>query len=288
MLAFLCLAVAAVLCAASVNSTEIAPGVMMPFINLGASRPSNVTLWLEVGGTGIDTALTYGEEVQNSVRDAVSNSSLPRHQIFVTTKIPCCPPVVPLPFCDVAHDPATDIQTDLTQLGVDYVDLMLLHWPCATMEETVAAYKEMEMMVARGTARAIGVSNFNASELSSLVAQTTVLPAINQCGFSIGNHRNSSLGQDFGTVERCRELGVTYSAYSPLGGLSGVDVLKDPDVIAIGKKYGKGPAQVALRWVVQQGIVAVTASDKITHDEQDLDVFEFALTDSEMALLATK
>merc|ERR1712039_771171 len=104
----------------------------------------------------------------------------------------------------------------------------------------------------------------------------------------MGGHDKPIVGRDLDTLKRCQDLGITYSAYSPLGGLSGIDVLHDPDVEAIARKHNKSTAEVALRWVVQQGVVAVTASDKESHDKSDLDVFSFALTDEEMARLRAK
>merc|ERR1712070_983927 len=114
-------------------------------------------------------------------------------------------------------------EADLKQLRISSVDLVLLHDPCNTMAETVQAYKALEDLKAAGKTRAIGVSNFNASMIDSLMASTKVKPAVNQCGFSIGNHDSSKLGRDMTTLQHCQKLGITYSAYSPLGGLSGID-----------------------------------------------------------------
>merc|ERR1711972_950361 len=100
-----------------------------------------------------------------------------------------------------------------------------------------------------------------------------------------GNHNSSMLGRDFETLSKCKERGITYSAYSPLGGLSGVDVLGNSVVKSIGQKHGKSSAQVALRWLTQQGVVVVTASDKASHLKTDLEVFDFTLADDEMSAL---
>merc|ERR1711904_611570 len=118
--------------------------------------------------------------------------------------------------------------------------------------------------------------------IAALVKKVTVMPAVNQCGFSIGGHNDAVHGSDLETLKHCQDLGITYSAYSPLGGLSGIDVLKDPDVMAIAAAHNKSTAEIALRWVVQQGVVAVTASDKESHDKVDLDIFSFHLTEAEM------
>ena len=127
---------------------------------------------------------------------------------------------------------------------------MLLHWPCDTVEATVNTYRSLEKFALEGKAKAIGISNFNATMIDALLAAgLTVKPSVNQCGFSIGGHNKSAYGRDFDTVNKCKEKGITYSAYSPLGGLTSVDVLHDPRVEAVAAKHKKSTAQVALRWV---------------------------------------
>ena len=158
---------------------------------------------------------------------------------------------------------------------------MLVHWPCSTMEETIKTYRALEAFHAAGKARAIGVSNFNVSQLRQLLAAATVPPAVNQCEFSIGNHDDDAL--DF-----CKAHNITYEAYSPLGGLSHVDVLGDADVQAIARRHNKSAAQVALRWVVQQGVPFVTAAMNPTFMVEDLDLFDFELGGDEMDTLAAK
>lgn len=257
--------------ATSPTTIEIAPGVFMPLVNVGGGGtkflPSNYSLWLELGGRGLDTALTYGDDVQRDVGKAIKASGLPRDQLFVTTKVPC------------PAQSSDDAGHDLEMIGVDYVDLMLLHWPCRSgMKDTISVYKSLENLVASKKARAIGISNFNAAEVDALIEAVSVKPAVNQNPFSIGNH-------DLEALKKCQDLNITYSAYSPLGGLSHVDVLHDPTVTAIANVHNKSTAQVALRWVVQQGVVAVTASTKATHLQSDMEIFDFVLTGEEMSRL---
>ena len=180
---------------------------------------------------------------------------------------------------------------DLGTLGLEYVDLLLLHWPCAELADTVATYKALEPFVLSGRARAIGISNFNSSAINALLPHVSVKPAVNQCGFSISGHDESSSlwGRDDATHAACRQHGIQYSAYSPLGGVTkhGTGhVLSEPTVIAVAKAHNVSAAQVALRWVVQSGVVAVTASDNLGHVASDLQVYSFALSDAEMATLA--
>ena len=277
------------------TAVEIAPGVKMPFVNLGGvhSHPSNYTAWLSLGGMGLDTcanlsaspcahiasnfarvyidsqplftqssndripracsALMYGDDVQVTVGSAIKAVQVPREELFVTSKVPCCPELNDWTgWCSWYDKEYTDLdaytraEIDVRLLGLEYVDLMLLHWPCATMEETVRTYRALEKFAQAGRARSIGISNFNASAIEGLYAAgLTVPPAINQCGFSIGNHNHSLLGRDLATLAKCREKGITYSAYSPLGGLSGIDVLSDPRVKRIGAAHNKSSAQTA-------------------------------------------
>ena len=154
------------------------------------------------------------------------------------------------------------------------------------MADTVATYKAMEPLVKSGKAKAIGISNFNASAIEAFLPQVTVKPAINQCGYSIAGHTESLWGRDDATRHYCAAHNITYSAYSPLGGLSGVDVLSDKRVLAVAAAHNKSSAQVALRWVTQQGVTAVTASTKRSHLLSDLAIFDFTLTGAEMAALA--
>ena len=275
-------------------TVQIAPGVRMPKINLGLC---NHTIWLANGGRGVDTALVYGDKAQKETGQAIRDSGIDRSELFVTTKVPCCPADkwlkaaggFPAMCLALGHNTTAQITHDMNTLGLKYVDLMLLHWPCDTFEETMATYKAMESMVATGTAKAIGISNFNASMVERIATAATIKPAVNQCGFSIAGHTNGTWGRDDATVAMCKKHGITYEAYSPLGGWAkgGTGrILNDPTVNDIGKKHNKSAAQIALRWIVQQDIVVVTASNKKEYDVENLDIFDWELTEDEMAKLA--
>lgn len=138
---------------------EISPGVFMPFVSMGgvARMPTNYSLWLEIGGRGLDTALTYGNATQAATGRAVRDSGLPRDQIFVVTKVPCCPSRSPgeIQDCQAFNisgpaDTARAISEDMTLLGLEQVDLMLLHWPCSNDEATKATYRVLEGMLKDG------------------------------------------------------------------------------------------------------------------------------------------
>ena len=274
-------------------TVEIAPNVHMPRVNLGFC---NHSVWLANSGRGVDTAYVYGDQAQRETGQSVRGSALARDQLFVTTKVPCCPAgkwmkaAGGLPaFCAaLGHNTSAQINHDMATLDLDYVDLMLLHWPCDTFEETMEAYHALENALKAGKTKAIGISNFNASMVDRMVRAADVKPAVNQCGFSIAGHTNETWGRDDATVAMCKQHGVTYEAYSPLGGWAkgGTGrVLKDPTVNAIAATHNKSSAQVALRWVVQQDIVVVTASDNTAHLMGDLDLFDWSLTQEEMAQL---
>ena len=259
-----------------------------------------------MGGRGLDSALTYGDATQEKLAAAIKASGLPRSEIFVTTKVPCCPgswdgqPIAACSKPEFSGSITKDVASDTKILG--QLDLLLLHWPCDTVEHTLAAWTELEAALAAGHTRAIGISNANATLLAQLLPKTKVKPAVNQCGHSIGAHNynrsgshsvcpghvcpGSAMGGGDDTLAFCEKHGIAYSAYSPLGGLSGLDVFKDPTVIAVAKAHKVSAAQVALRWLVQQNITLVTAANELEYIEEDLDVFSFALSAQEMRTLA--
>lgn len=274
---------------------EIAPGVLMPAMNFGIQK--NHTLAIDLGVRGIDTANIYGDaqqkEVGAAVRAAVA-AGVPRSDIFVTTKIECCPAnafvgaAAPL-ICISKKNATKDIEHDFAILGLDYVDLMLLHWPCDDPNDSVQYYKAMEPLIASGRARALGVSNFNASALKMLLSRVTIKPVVNQCGFSIAGHSSELWGRADETRLFCEAHNITYSAYSPLGGWvkGGTShVLSDPTVNAIASVHNSSAAAVALRWVTQQGVVAVTSADKASYIAEDLASFAIQLTATEIKALS--
>lgn len=318
MCVFATLVVSAALTAAAAtlpggDRVTIADGVEMPLINMGGvmasysngTYSSNHTLWLELGGRGIDTALMYSDAVQREVGAAVKwgvSAGIPREEIFVATKVPCCPMTHNDSFtswCEANPDKwnaKANVGHDFEMLGLEYVDLMLVHWACSTMEDTVATYKALQPLLKSGKAKAIGVSNFNATFLEAFLNEEEVMrhpPSINQCGYSIHGHGGNDpntvtpLGRDTATRDMCRKHNVTYSAYSPLGGLTGIKLWNNTQVKAVAKVHGVSAAQVALRWVVQQGVPAVTASNKPAYDKSDLDIFGFELTEAEMIKLSS-
>ena len=294
--------------AVAMGTVEISPGVHMPLLANGIARDH--TVWLQNGGRHIDTAYLYGDDQQRKVGGAIRifRDEVPRGQIFVTTKVTCCPSDRCSHFCDkppnsvglrATANVTEQIHHSLALLGVEYVDLLLLHFPCSRFEDTARAYAQLEAIHASGRARAIGVSNLNASALKALLAVAKVKPAVNQVGLSIAGHPASHdgkaagceegsrrYGSDLDTVSFGRRHGVTTMAYSPLGRISHVDVLGQRRVQKAAERHKKTSAQVALRWLTQQGIAAVTATSNSQHAAEALDSSSFDLTWWEMRALS--
>lgn len=283
---------------ASIDKTiTIAPGVEMPLINIGICNHSQA---VQVGARGLDTAFSYGDNDQRDIGQTVRNSGLKRSELFVLSKIPCCPASqfwgVGVQGCNQGHrNPSDDLNHDMDMLGLDNVDLMLMHWPCDNMDDNIATYKQMEKFMQAGKARAIGVSNFNGQMLEELVSKTSIKPAVNQVGFSIGNHAKQPEGlpsrQHWGcddeTLAKCKELGTTLMAFSPLGGHGFFDVMGDETVKSVASAKGRSSAQVGLRWLAQQGIAFVTSSNNPDHIKADFEIFDFELSDDDMKRLSS-
>ncbi len=220
----------------------------------------NAVRWaLELGYRHIDTAQAYGNE--ESVGRALRESGVPRDEVFITTK-----------FHPRRSDPVAEAEASLRRLGVDRVDLYIVHWPRGG---PTRAWPGMERARERGYARSIGVSNFDASQVEQLNAAATVMPVLNQVQFSPFEYRRALL-------EASERLGVTLEAYSPLG--TGRH-LADPTVNRIAEALGRTPAQVLLRWCVQRQIPALPKSTRRERIEENAQIFDFTLSDADMAAL---
>ena len=228
--------------------------------------------WIMAGGRGIDSAWSYDHGgyglSQRQMGIAIKESGVPRSELFITTKIPVS--------SNVSAADGT-IEYDLTQLMVAHVDLLLIHTPGKSSKDIATTWSAMEAALAAGKTRAIGVSNFVTSDLETLLTTAKVVPAVNQISLSIGKVDND-------TVSYCKFNNITVEAYSPLGH-TGAPVLKNAAVKKIASAHRKSPASVALRYVVQSGHTFVTASGETDYDKEDLDIFDWSLTASEMHTL---
>lgn len=249
-------------------------GVAIPQLGFGVFRAAdgaeteNAVRWaLEAGYRHIDTAKIYGNEA--SVGRAMRASGLKREEIFLTTK---------LWTTDVREGRTrAAFEESLDQLGTDYVDLYLIHWPA---EGFAQAWAEMEKLYGEGKIRAIGVSNFHQHHLEELAKTATVKPAVNQ----IESHpylTNQPL------IDYCRGQGIDVEVWSPLGGSLGkADILHDATILALAQKYGKSAAQIALRWHLQRGVIVMPKSVHRERIAANLDIFDFALSEEDMAAVS--
>jgi len=216
---------------------------------------------LEAGYRHIDTAQAYGNEA--SVGRALRDSGVPREEVFLTTK-----------FYPGRADPAAEAQRSLQRLGVDHVDLYIIHWP---QKGPTWAWPGMERARERGYARSIGVSNYSVSQLADVLAIATIPPVVNQVQFSPFEYRRRLL-------EACTESDVALEAYSPLG--TGRH-LPDPTVVGIAERVARRPAQVLLRWCLQRGTIVIPKSTHRERIDENAQIFDFGLTDQDMAALDT-
>jgi diketogulonate reductase-like aldo/keto reductase len=214
---------------------------------------------LEAGYRHIDTAQAYGNE--KSVGRALRDSGVPREDVFITTK-----------FYPRKKDPAAEVQRSLKRLGVDFVDLYIIHWPAGG---PTWAWDGMQRAHERGHARSIGVSNYSVTELDELLAVAATRPAVNQVQFSPFEYRRRLL-------DACEERGVAIEAYSPLG--TGRH-LGDRRVADIAQRLRRTPAQVLVRWCLQRDLVVLPKSTHRERIEENARVFDFALSDADMAAL---
>ena len=265
---------------ATIPTLTLNTGVQMPAFGLGVfqSPPEQTASAVEAaianGYPLIDSAAAYGNE--REVGQAIRHSGIDRSQIFIVTK---------LWISDYGHDEAlVGFDGCLRRLGVDYVDLFLLHHPVPTeFDNTVGAYKAIEEMLAAGRTRAIGVANFMDDHLEDLLGQVDVIPAVNQ----IEVHPYFSQPQ---LRSLMTEHGIATQAWSPIGGVyaygpKNTSVPEDPVVGELAAKHGKTPAQVVLRWHIEHGFCAIPKSVKPHRIAENIDIFDFQLTADEVAAI---
>jgi diketogulonate reductase-like aldo/keto reductase len=244
----------------------LADGNELPMLGLGVWQVPdgpecvNAVRWaLELGYRHVDTAQAYGNE--ESVGQAIRESGVPREELFITTK-----------FYPRNEDPAAAIEQSLRRLGVDQVDLYIIHWPEGG---PTWAWPGMQRARELGHARSIGVSNFSVAELDAVLAEATTPPVVDQVQFSPFEYRRALL-------EAARERGIALEGYSSLG--TGRH-LRDAAVARIAQRLGRTPAQVLLRWSVQHGVPVLPKSTHRERIEENAQIFDFGLSDDDMAEL---
>lgn len=256
-------------------------GIEMPALGFGVFQTPQdqtraaVAEALKVGYRLIDTAAAYGNE--REVGEAIKESGLERSEVFIETK---------LWISDYGFDESLHaFDKAVGKLGVDYIDLLLLHQPLTSeFDKTIGAYKALEKLLADGKVRAIGISNFMPDVLAQLLERTDVVPAVNQ----VEVHPYFSQPD----VQKAdADHGILTQAWSPICGITsyyggdGGSTFDDPVIGEIAAAHGKTPAQVMLRWHLQQGRSAIPKSVKPARIAENFDVFDFALSDDDLACL---
>lgn len=246
------------------ESRPLSNGREIPVLALGVWQIPNgrecvdAVRWaLDAGYRHIDTAQLYGNE--ESVGTAVRESGLPREELFIATK-----------FAPSRRDPMAEAEGSLRRLGLDYVDLYLVHWP---QRGATWAWPGMEKALQRGYTRSIGVSNYGVAEMGEVMSSAEVPPVVNQVQFSPFEYRRALL-------DAATRYDIVVEAYSPLG--TGRH-LADPRVSEVASRIDRSPAQVLLRWCLQRDTVVLPKSTHRDRIEDNSKIFDFELSDDDMA-----
>ena len=257
---------------AQVPSIRLNNGIEIPQLGFGVFQvpPDEViepvTTAIRAGYRLLDTAAAYQNE--EGVGKAIADAGVPREELFITTK---------LWNADQGYDNALRaFDASLQKLGIDQVDLYLIHWPLPKRDRYVETWKALEKIYADGRARAIGVSNFTERHLNRLLDETDVVPAVNQVEL------HPRLPQEELRAFHAQH-GIATEAWSPIG--QGKGLLDDPVIGAIAERVGKSPAQVVLRWHVQLGNLVIPKSVTPSRIRENIDVFDFELSAADLGAL---
>ena len=251
------------------NFVTLNNGLQMPQLGFGVWQVENdqateaVKKALEAGYRSIDTAMIYQNE--QGVGKAIRESNMPREELFITTKV-----------WNSDHGYENTLQAyerSLEELGLDYVDLYLIHWPTPKYDEYIDTYKALEKLYQDGRVKAIGVCNFHIDHLERLLKECDVKPVLNQveCHPHLAQNDMKAF---------CAEHDIFVEAWSPLE--QGGDVLKDEAVQRIAEAHGKTPAQVVLRWHLQNNTIVIPKSVTPSRIEENFNVFDFELSAGDM------
>lgn len=249
-------------------------GATIPQLGFGTSPMDDATAEravataIEAGYRLVDTAENYANE--RGVGRGLRASGVPREELFVTTK-----------FNKRWHGvelAAEAFQRSADRLGLDYIDLLLIHWPNPRQDRYVQAWQGLANLLEQGRVRAIGVSNFKPSHLERIIAETGVAPDVNQIQLSPSVTRADARAYH-------AERGIVTESWSPLGG-GGADELRHPVVIELAERYGRTPAQIVLRWHIELGLVAIPKSATPERIRQNIEIFDFSLTPADVAAIS--
>ena len=242
-------------------------GVEMPILGFGTLELrgqvgiNSVAEAIAFGYRLFDTANIYGNE--EFVGQGIKKSGIDRKELFITTK---------LWVADMGYESTKKaFEVSMKKLGVDYIDLYLIHRPRGDVK---GSWKAMEELYAEGKIKAIGVSNFDEAQLKELLSYAKVKPAVNQI-------ETSPFFQQFEAQKYTEKMGIQVEAWSPFAGGRG-GIFTNPVLAAIGKKYRKSNAQITLRWITQRGIVTIPRTSDLAYMAENLRIFDFELTEEDM------
>ncbi|SFU69528.1 Tat (twin-arginine translocation) pathway signal sequence [Pustulibacterium marinum] len=259
-------------------------GVEMPVLGVGSfalptiQAAENIAFALQNGYRLVDTATNYGNEKE--VGEGIKRSGINRSELFITTK---------LWIEDYGYDNAIEaFENSLNLLGLDYLDLYILHWPVPTdFDKTVQAYKALEKLYADKKIRAIGVSNFTPEHLENLMSQTSIVPAVNQV--ELHPYLIQKELRDFH-----KKHGIVTESWGPIGGelansasnpTTPIRLLQDYTIVKLAEKYKKVTAQIVLRWHIQKGLIAIPKSQHYERLLYNINIFDFELSAEDMSAI---
>lgn len=255
-------------------TTKLNNGVEMPMLGFGTYQMTDpvecersIIDAIKTGYRLIDTAQCYGNEA--AVGAAIKNCGVSREELFITTKVW---------FHSYESGACREsVLESMKKLGVDYLDMILLHWPFG---DTYAAWRDLETLYEEGEIRAIGISNFDPGRMIDFIHFNKVKPAVNQ----IETHLFCQRRKDHAWLEK---YGVAHQAYAPLGQGRANEMFEQDAVEAVAAAHGKTPAQVALRFLIQSGVAVIPKSVHMERIKENFDIFDFELTVAEMEQLRT-
>ncbi len=261
---------------ANIPTVTLNNGLKMPQLGLGAWQTKDGKEVIEAvhsairnGYRLIDTAAMYNNE--HGVGQAIKTAGIPREELFITTK---------LWNSDQGYDNTLRaFDASLERLGLEYVDLYLIHWPVPKLDKYVETWRAFEEIYASGRAKAIGVCNFNPEHLDTLLKSSNITPAINQ--IELHPRLQQQKLRDY-----CANKGIHIESWSPIGGTGG-NLLKDPLLALIAEKHKKSPAQIVIRWHIQLGLIVIPKSTHAERIAQNSNVFDFELDTDDMQKISS-
>lgn len=260
-----------------IHTVTLNNGVHMPKVGYGTFRVKDsedlaemVTLAIKEGYRHIDTAHIYGNEesVGRGIKKAIGEGIVTREELFVTSKV----------WNDGLsyEDTIAAYEESIRKLGLEYLDLYIIHWP-GLDDNYIEVYKALEELYNSKRVKTIGVSNFHVQHLEKLLANTSVVPAVNQIEFQ---PRLTQLD----VREYCKKHGIQVEAWSPL--MNG-EILNDPTLVEIAEKYQKSTAQVVLRWDLQNHVITIPKSMTPSRIRENIDIFDFNLSEDELGKISS-